>query len=291
MNKIHIGYPKTASTFLQKHIYTQLRYHKFIGHKEFVESGMFDMLWKIERSIDYEKITRYLKGRAYFISFEEITGPSLQGAIIMDEMPLRLKKALNEDVKVLITIRRQDDLIKSIYLQYLHLGGTLRLKKVVNNPNFGQSRIDVNAYNFYETYKNYCRQFGPENVRVIPYELLKYDKLVFKDLLEDFFECESFNFEISKDENRSIKGSQINFLRFVNNFLSSWVSEKYIFPSKIFNQNNFRLRLQRSNFLRFGKSFNSEEAVFLKDILESFHSSNKLLDEELKLNLKQYGYY
>lgn len=291
MNKIHVGYPKTATTFLQKHIFTQLKFHKFIGHKEFVNSGMFDMLWKIERDVDYERIFRFIKQERCFISFEEITGPSMQGAIIMDEMPKRLRKAFKDDLKILITIRRQDELISSIYLQYLHLGGTLKLKKVVNNKNFGQSRIATSAYDFFKTYNMYCEEFGSENVKIIPYELFKYNKSTFIESIEEFFENEQFNFEYNNNENRSIKGYQVFYLRLINTFLDSWVSEKYLIPRTILNQNKFRLKLQKSNFLRFGKSFNKEEEIFLSNMLSSFSESNRELDEKLNLGLKKYGYY
>jgi hypothetical protein len=291
MNKIHIGYPKTGSTYLQKHVFTQIKNLEFLGHKEFVESGLFNLLWRIERAIDYDFIFNYIKDKRFFISFEEITGPSMQGSLVMDEIPLRLKKALKQDIKVLITIRRQDTLIKSLYLQYLHLGGTLSFKNIINNKNFGQSRIETEAYNFYKTYIKYCEIFGSENVVIIPYEYLLESPKLFKKHLELFFENEVFDLVDNKNENRSVKGLQVKYLRFVNNFLDSWVSEKYIVPSSLVKQNKFRLKLQKSNFLRFGKSFNENENKLSQIILKQFYVSNKALDEKLDLNLKKYGYY
>jgi hypothetical protein len=291
INKIHVGYPKTATTYLQKHIFTQLINHEFIDHPQFVQTGLFDLLWRSERAVNYEEIYSYYNNRSFFISFEEILGPTFQGSIIMDEMPLRLKKALKSDLKILITIRRQDSLIKSIYYQYIHLGGTLRLKNYLESNTYGHNRIELEAYNFLETYERYAEIFGKENITVIPYELLKADKSKFGKAIELFFENETLDFNYHKVENRSLGGAQLTVLRLLNHFLKTRISEKYIISPKLINQDMLRKKLQRSNFLRKGSSINEKEENLLKNLLKKYYTSNRDLDSKLGLNLKGFGYY
>ena len=291
MNKIHIGYPKTATTYLQKHIFIQLKNHSFIGHPEFHRYGLIDIIWKADRSIDYGGLRKRFEKKAHFISFENLVGPLFHGSMMIDEMPKRLMKIFGNDTKILIIIRRQDDLIKSSYIQYIHKGGTMNLRNFLFNPRFGNNRIDLNSFDFYETFLRYKNEFGKQNVKVLPYEELKNQTQCFEKHLQEFFVNEKLNFSNNEAENRSLSGLQLKCLRFINRFLFSEVSEKYIVPPWLINQDNLRFGWQKMNFLRYGRSFSLEEEELIKGVLPRFYQSNSYLDDELKLGLKDYGYY
>lgn len=291
MNKIHIGYPKTATTFLQTYIFPQLKNHEFLGHSEFHELGLMDLIYKADRSVPYKKFKKKFESGGFFISFEELVGPLFMGSMRIDEIPYRIKKVFGSDVMILITIRKQDELIRSTYIQYVHQGGTLKLKEFLQNIYLPHPRLDREAFNFLETYNRYSEVFGNKSIKVIPYEELKSDSKDFIRKIETFFGNEKLKNSKEILVNKSLSGNQLVFLRFLNNFLQSPLSQKFIISPKIFNQSNFRFKLQKSNFLRFGKSFSSEEEHLLKMELRNFKDSNRLLDNELDLNLKKYGYY
>ncbi|MFD2823314.1 hypothetical protein ACFS5M_06510 [Lacinutrix iliipiscaria] len=291
MNKIHIGYPKTATTYLQKHIFPQLINHQFVGHPEFHKFGLMDIIYKPDRSIDFEKHKSHFKAKNNFISFEELTGPIFKGSFMIDVIPHRLAKIFDSDSKILITIRRQDSLIKSAYIQYIHQGGTMKLGPFIRHPKYGMNRIDLNTFDFLETYKVYSEVFGKENVSVIPYELLKTDDICFFEKLEDFFENEKFDIKKNTLEYRSLSGFQLSFLKNLNRFLKSPLSEKYIIPPRFINQDKLRRKLQASNILRFGSYFNAKDEALLKHTLTKYQEGNEILDKTLNLNLKEHGYY
>ncbi|AVR43846.1 hypothetical protein C7S20_00355 [Christiangramia fulva] len=290
-NKIHIGYPKTATTYLQQIIFPQLKNHTYINHAKFRGSGLNDLIWKADRSVNYEKLKKNYNKNNYFISFENLVGPYFQGSIMIDEIPYRLKKIFGDETRILISIRRQDELLKSLWIQYVHQGGTINFKNFITNPISGNNRIDLNAYNYLETYNRYVKVFGKENVKVLPYEFLNYEREKFIKILKDYFQTEDFNFNNRDIRNRSMSGYQIKLLRFFNRFLMSRVSEKYLIPPRIIHQNDLRHKWQKSNFLRVGNTFEAEDLKLSNSILKMYMHSNKELDTIVKLGLSKFEYY
>ncbi|GAA4644597.1 hypothetical protein GCM10023115_25570 [Pontixanthobacter gangjinensis] len=292
MNKIHIGYPKTATTFLQREVFKELKNHKFIGHSEFRKLGLINLIWKADRSIDYDNLKELFRSNNNnFISFEDLSGPLFQGSIMIDEIPNRLFKIFGKELKVLITIRRQEDLLRSIYIQYIHQGGTNSLYNFLKKDSLGMNRIDLNAFNFLETYNRYKSVFGNSNIVILPYEKFKINPTEFIGDLNDFFENENIILKKNKVVYRSMDGLQLRLLKNLNRFIQTPISEKYIIPPHIINQSKIRFWWQDSDFLRIGNFFNEEDLQLLKTVSRRYYDSNRQLDEQLSLNLDLYKYY
>ncbi len=292
MNKIHIGYPKTATTLLQRKIFPQLKEHIFIDHVNFRKSGLNDLIWKAERSIDYDALRKKYRGSNYFISFEDLVGPFFQGSMMIDVIPKRLELVFSENCQILITIRRQDNLLKSLYAQFIHQGGTLGFEDFLTWSIPGNNRIDLNAFNYWETHQRYSEIFGKENITVIPYELMRTERQKFISALNKFFISEKLEYaDLEKVEYRSMKGFQLKLLRFINKFVKSRQSEKFVIPPSIISQDKLRYKWQESNFLRFGNTFSQRDEKAIEEVYQEFKISNRKIDDMLNLNLGDFGYY
>ncbi|WP_052597838.1 hypothetical protein [Aureispira sp. CCB-QB1] len=290
---IHIGYHRTGTSFLQKSIFPQCSKHSFHGHPEMIEHNLIDIAWKADRSINYNQLqTKYSEGD-YFISFESFIGPIKDGSILIDIVPWRLKKVFGDKkVKILITIRKQDEFLKSYYAQWIASGGTIKIMDWLGQKNLDKPRFDINTLDYLATYKVYAEVFGEENILVLPHELLKIKEDKFLASLNDFSD-ETFQ-AIPRTEvalNRSLSGYQLKWMRFLNKVFETQISLDYLFSKKYFNTTKYRIKLQHSNFLRFGESFSEEEKAYLKQILEQFKYSNFILNQKFdQYDLKEYGY-
>lgn len=290
---IHIGYHRTGTSFLQKSIFPQCQKHAFHGHPEMLEHGLIDVAWRADRSIDYNKLIETYRGQTSLISFESFVGPIREGSTLIDVIPFRFKRIWKDDpVKILITIRKQDEFLKSYYAQWVASGGTTKIANFLRND-LDRSRFDLNTLNYWTTYSNYAEIFGAENVLVLPQELMKKDLPQFLSILNAFTGEEFQTVEKQATAlNRSLSGYQLKWMRFINRIFETQMSIDYLIPKRYFNTMKYRIKLQHSNFLRFGKSFSQAEEAQLKEIMESYFDSNKQLQAVFKdYPLKEYGYY
>ena len=291
---VHIGYHRTGTSFLQKNIFPQCQQHVFHGHPEMLEFGLVDVAWKADRSINYEKLIEvYQSKKKYFISFESFIGPLVEGSTLIDLIPLRFQRIFGKKaVKILITIRKQDKWLKSYYAQWVASGGGLNFMQFMTNG-FKNHRFDLNALNYLMTYESYKAVFGAENILVLPYELMKENQAYFLKLLNDF---SGENFQTVEQKgaalNRSLSGYQLSWMRFLNRIFETQISVDYWVSKRFFNTMKYRMKLQHSNFLRFGKSFSQNEEQYIKKVMNSFREPNSKINSLFdSYDLAEYEYF
>ncbi len=193
---IHPGFVKTATTSLQRRVFPNHSQIRFLG----LDSGRPE----IDRAIhaicredgvyyDHERVRQtfapHLVSRpdatVVLVSSENFTLYESKDKSLVAE---RLRQLFGE-AKVFFTIRRQQDVLRSWYLQklpkyvqgnnFMSFGDWLRIKRL--EPH--KSILDDLRYN--ETIEYYCGLFGRENVAVFLFEDLRVDPEAFaRDLAE-----------------------------------------------------------------------------------------------------------
>lgn len=158
---IHIGYPKTGTTFLQEEVFPSIKDISFLkSHNPLKHT--------YRRNIDYKKV---------LISDEGLIGDLFQtytkGTPFDDfKAKMGLMKELFHQPTILISFRNHSGFIWSLYKQYLNQGGTLKhFNDFFNLNDTGIIKID-------EMY--YCRRLDFlnqlfNNVISYDYELMKSD--------------------------------------------------------------------------------------------------------------------
>ena len=103
---------------------------------------------------------------------------------------LRLADRLSEvfgSAKVLLTVRSQQSIMKSVYLQYLKRGGRLSIEDYIDyQPEAGYFWFEPKVLEFDRLAHAYADRFGSENVLVLPQELLRTGKSQYLSLLFRF---------------------------------------------------------------------------------------------------------
>jgi hypothetical protein len=113
--------------------------------------------------------------------------PAVDVAVQRERVCLRLR-ALFPDALVLIVTRGFSGVLASTYAHYVRKGGTLGRSELFRPSEPGEPAPGVEDYFDYDAAVSlYERVFGPENVLVMPYELLRDDPAEFVRQMEDRF--------------------------------------------------------------------------------------------------------
>jgi hypothetical protein len=281
---VHIGFHKTGTTFLQKKLFPSL---DGINYKNYAESEI------LLKSIYDDTTVEYKNSDSQTLNLPENTLLSYEGLVgkfctghYSYEIALRLKQA--GVTKILITIRRRDKMLESLYRQYVQLGG------VLSASNFIKSRKYFRwSYLDYRTLINhYIDLFGNQNVLVLCQEELNKDIESVIKKLENFLPVRHTRKKVYDRENRSLSFWSIHLLRFVNYFTYHHYSQSHLVSKKITTW-KFRYVLQQviDPFLRKmlgDRNFFSDD--FKKTVKRKYARDNRELNRQLELDMEKYGY-
>tara|TARA_B110000046_G_scaffold28052_1_gene28803 strand:+ start:109194 stop:110096 length:903 start_codon:yes stop_codon:yes gene_type:complete len=299
MNKLvylHIGYPKTATTFMQQEYFPAMEEIHYINQLELWETGflgiIFDDLFS-SNDHKYISILRTWKAAAgekkLFISYEGFVGNLFWGLKNFPLICQRLKKT-GFDFKILLSIRRQEKIADSLYIQYVHQGGALSFDNFIKLPTKYPLHLALNVFDYNAIYDKLNFEFGQGNVYVLPYESIKYKEYLI-DYLTNYFNQEvKLKTSQFNEHNVSLSGNNLKLLRFLNRFLSSWVSTNGIFPSSILNTTKVKNFLQKINK---GKNRNPYfiHNIHCQSFVPFYEASNEKLQVKIGIPLKEkYNY-
>lgn len=190
---IHTGLPKTATTFLQKNIFPNLKGIHYIS--KYGSNNFFDKFFlkirfgnhlficdKIRKQ--FMEYIRYIDASKILISEESLSEPRNNGRYFQPNT--LILKELFSSVKIIYTIRYQIDFLESFYLQDLRVGGCLSIDSFLRY-NKRKNKFEELEYTlipklsvYYLDYRvfidYYLKLFGKNNVKVLIYEKLKNDK-------------------------------------------------------------------------------------------------------------------
>lgn len=325
---LHLGMPKTGTTFLQARCFSHLKGIRYQDANtiELVERIIYSNpilldLKDVKQEID--SLVEKVDEESLLISHERLFGDMLRN--YYDNVYLTgCLKLIFPNAKIIIVIRKQDDLVESIYKQSLQSYFYQRIDTFLNYRNntfadsldqHGLPNLDIKQINLHRYVSNYVEHFGRDNVAVLPYELLRFDQHAFLEKLTGLINVEPFHPEHNYEENRSyswlscrialllnrfvrVEGDGSRLLKFIPDkplsvFLSKQPSQRRI--DKTLRAINRRLTLRhvlqngldRMIYIRRNLISKSKR----ERILALHKESNARLDSEFNLNLKHFGYY
>lgn len=325
---LHVGYPKTATTTLQKNFFPNVESIQYVG--KFDNEGLlfnFDskiisnLIFKNANEIDFDSQRKLFaeildkNKKPIVLSEESFVSNSLRVSRInkKDILPQQETIAKNIrnffdkghfDVKILFTIRKQDEMITSQYAQsYVHYYSKYKetdsfdkfLDIYLNKEN--QRHTFYQTLDYYHVISIYQELFGKENVAILVYEELQQEPELFYTKLCNFLEIDSDKYSeiaIQKCENKRSTDENYKRTRDVSLFDKlSQIKYKYFPFIKLKLSENIKDKLKN---IVWTNNEQVSKTIFLtneqkNEILERYEISNKRLSEMFDLNLKQYGYY
>ena len=195
---IHIGYPKAASTWLQKTVFTNEALGYFgLRSRDDRTQLLQQIVAQHPLSYSNEHLLEYYHKRLEecpnpdllpVLSAERFAGNIHSGGYDARQIAQRLQ-GMFPDSKVLIIIREQNSIITSSYQQYIREGGPYTLERYLHPPKRGFTRIPMFAFEYFEydlITKIYQDLFGKDKVLVLPMEMLKSQAMNFVKNIQAF---------------------------------------------------------------------------------------------------------
>jgi len=188
---LHPGFHKTATSWLQTTVFAESRlFRSLMSHAQIsdllVAPHDFDFNAEHARTVIAQLRGDGVPGIVDVISSEILSGNIIMGARDSLTLAARLAAACPA-AKVLLTVRAQLPIAKSIYLQYIKRGGRLAIEEYLSfKPEPGYFWFDPRTLEFDRLAQTYAAHFGAENVMVLPQELLARDRPRYLRLLCGF---------------------------------------------------------------------------------------------------------
>ncbi|MFY0598038.1 MAG: hypothetical protein JXR03_00105 [Cyclobacteriaceae bacterium] len=297
MNIVHVGFPKTATTFLQKEVFPYFQDVNFVGYRR-CEKVFFDMIFLDD--LDYNeadirtKFDLLANADCNLFSFESLAGaPFIYKGLGRSGIPNRLK-SLGVD-KVIITIRDQVEMFDSLYRQYVIQGGVMRFKDFINVDR--KWNIYVRAFNpDYLKYDGlidkYLEVFGGKNVLILRQEDLKVDEKGFIERIEEVIGKKSNEGAIEKSKNkanRSLSNLAISILRIVNHFIFTSQKPNNLVSNHLSTRNVSRvfIAILEPFLFRFISSKRSFVKKEYENYIRDYYSESNLKTDSILRQIKE----
>ena len=292
---IHLGYPKTGTTYFQNYIFNNLTNVNYIGINNKFDRDLYFIRKSILQDDDtqFQKKISFLrlilkkkikKGMVNIYSDEHFLIPTDIGYKRNIQRIKKLFLEFKNDITIIIFIRKPSDLILSIYRETIKIKKLLKinyfnefLDKIKKNKLNKSDRIFLNHYNFLETNKIIKKELK-KKIKVYNFDDFKKNQLSFikKFLKNNRFNIKTIN--IRHINKNSITGQTIIKKHSIDKLQSKKI---YLIFAKIFNKilsTKFKYFIKDKIFLLF---FGKKEHVKLKKI--------NLIDEYFrKLNKTNY---
>ncbi|CCE21760.1 sulfotransferase domain-containing protein [Methylotuvimicrobium alcaliphilum] len=319
---IHIGYPKTGTTTLQNHFFSNIediqylgkfydKENKFVFEDELIAKIIFndEVRSQISSTLDDSVIKNkaILSEEAFLFDCLRIS--RVKGKDYLpscNNIAMALRRAFDEnryDVKILISIRKHDDMIASLYAQsYTHYYSKYNetdtfLKFLSLFLEDKSEHAFKKALDYNDVVSQYKKIFGDRNIHVIVFEQLQHDPKEFYNNLCDFLgvdgNCIQKEF-IDKQEN--IRSTSHGYKRIRKTTL---LDKLYFFKEKYLPIAKIKLTKRQKEWLRsivLSKNDHISKSISMsfeqrKAILDIYEDANKKLSQSFKLSLGKYGYY
>lgn len=168
---IHIGYPRTASTWFQNNLFPKVQNYTFIPRNVVKENFIHPLPGTYQKNWTHnepEKISPFL------ISEEMISGKIRAGSANLHFLEIyanRIKETFNNPL-IFIFLRRQPDIVYSFYNLYIKKGGTFSISEFLRQDLSLQESLLFSKWFFcYDIpLQILTKIFGREGIKIYLYE-------------------------------------------------------------------------------------------------------------------------
>jgi hypothetical protein len=300
---LHIGYPKTGSTWFQRRYYPNILnavyLERSIVQELFIAPGAFEFDEKKAKSF-FEKYT----GDRLIICEELLLGRLKPGGVkghLTKEVGRRLK-AVFPEATIILFLRNQMDALASSYLQYIKAGGNYGIKRYLllgKESNSAYKKLVLLGPEYFLYHKIldfYSDLFGKENVHIYLYE--DFEKNI-NEFIYLFGETYDLNVNIDQLDFQRVNSGYRRYLIPLKKIINSFTRQGSLFKYYIFHVpyvNNYsRYIFDKLNHYKiFGQRPSTHEILGKKNaeyLKEFYKKSNQILIDQYGLsNIKKYNY-
>ena len=300
---LHIGYPKTATSWFQEKFFPLVQNIRSIDRKTiqrfFLEPGAFEF-----DEIITKKYFSFDVDENILFSEELLLGRLRPGGVkgfVTKEVANRLK-AVFPEATIILFIRNQIDILASAYLQYVRSGGNYNIQKFLFPVDFeiGRSNklvllgLDYFLYHYVISY--YKQLFGKEHVHVYLYEEFRDNPASF---VKVFAQRYNFVYDTQKVDYTLVNSGYRKLLVQSRRFSSIFsrcgpLNKYYILHIPSFDYISRCFHHIANQYPVFGSRVDSKKLIGKHNLerVKNFYmdSNKKLIDEHGLEQIKKYNY-
>lgn len=300
---VHIGFPKALSSWMQKFLFKPEQGFLNVLDSLHTTIGLIDptpFSFNESTCIRFieEALNKNLDSRSLVpvCSAEALIGNPYCGGYNAKQNADRIKQ-LFPDARILLVVREQNQLMRSLYKTMIVWGMPHSIKKLLNPQDTSmapQFNLDFLKFDLATAY--YQQIFGHDNVLVLPYEAFTEDPIKFTRKIFSHAKCnptpafQTLPWKMRINKNQTL--ANLYLQRLENIFLSSPFN--YAGPIKT-TEERTAARIKKSKKNRLPNFTNNWfENDFRQIVREDFHgkfsASNENLQKITGLDLSRYGY-
>ncbi len=292
---IHIGYPKTGTTWFTEYFYP------FIKNANISYTN--DLSYSFEKGSEYLKVKNkenIPEKESHVIIAHKFAGIEefKWDHGIYREFFIRQLKQNFPEATIVIFIRNQISFLASVYSSYLTHGGTYTFKKLFKSGKLGDGTMFAFEFiDYYKLIKLYQEAFGKDHVLVYVYEEFMENNRAF---LEKYKKDLNFDIDLEKLDykkyNETLRGGFAAFVKTTNYLKRKGVQPKKSYANlpQLFKWMTKRRMIQLNQYKIFGKKLQKEKVLgnelinYIKEYYKE--SNNRLIDEFGLKSIKKHNY-
>ncbi|QDK31619.1 hypothetical protein [Sphingomonas sp. IC081] len=235
---VHLGYHKTATTWLQKQLFPNAVSHDYVPRQTVQDAFLKPCGMHFCPEQASEVLSLHGRNRPVLLSEENLSGYLHNGGLhgfLAPEVARRIKAVL-PDAHIVIFIRNQFDICRASYAQYVSGGGTWgshryfetarKVRGALTRP-WKAPAFEFEHFEYDRLIAHYDALFGRDHVHVYPYEWLRERDALIERMQQDLgLAIESLPPEGSR-ANRSLGAVGLAMVRGVNLFSRQSVVNKH----------------------------------------------------------------
>lgn len=180
---VHLGYHKTATTWLQAQVFPRATSHDFIPRRTVQEAFLAPAGLHFSPEQAAQVLGLRERDRPVLLSEENLSGYIHNGGLhgfLAPEMARRIKAVL-PDARIVVFIRNQFDVCRASYAQYVSGGGTWGAPRYFETARHVRGALtrpwkapafEFEHFEYDRLVAHYDALFGADRVHVYPYEWL-----------------------------------------------------------------------------------------------------------------------
>lgn len=295
---IHLGLHKTASTFMQHHFFplhsdelgylnlrrSAPRFSAYLLHCNDLDWDPATALSLFEEGLCR---TDCPNGHRMLISDEQFCGSPWDNASSRKRSFDRLHQLFPE-ARYLIVFRNQQELVQSLYLQYVKTGGSASWREFLTHDRH-PLRFALKSYLNYGAYLKYViSQVGKERVGCFLYEDMKRDPVSYCGKLAAFLQIEAkqdLNHIVQRKANKSISPLWTRTIIHANKFFRSERQPFLLLPRSVRGA-----MLSLAIRLSFSRKKNAIPESVVAEFCQEAKARNSILRDLVGSHISEMGY-
>jgi len=278
---LHVGFPKTASTWLQNYLQQSQKINyigKHVGGPRWCSEEVKSIRSSLQGLIEpytTEQVNKIIENNLevdpklpFVLSDEILAKPWKNNPNWVIEYA-QLLNLYFPGAQILLTVRKQSDIACSLYRKHVEKFGiqSMSMRQWFEEGAGSQDINFWNRWNFLDYYEGLSRYFT-ENITVIPYEMMKVDTEQYCSIITDFFGIDDIVLR------SDVTVNEVNFKT------NSTKIIKMLFKPYLWNKIKREIKTKPDY-----------DQDLISEINEQFCENNNKLADLVDVELQKYGYY